>query len=126
MISWELGYLYLLSIFNADTQCPTPHHKLTRCMAGCLVYRLNSMPFCIPGVVGAVGSGKSALLLSMIGDLRQTGGVVHRRWGQNAKDDTGADQRGSNLGRVENNNGGVGYVGQEAWLLRGIPTACRL
>ena len=60
------------------------------------------LSFFTTGVVGPVGSGKSALLLSMIGDLRQISGSVERRW--NLDNDASL---------------GVGYVGQEAWLLKG-------
>ena len=59
-------------------------------------------------MVGTVGSGKSALLLSMIGDLHQTSGSVHRRWNS-----------GEDGAYASHFNNGVGYVGQEAWLLQG-------
>ena len=68
----------------------------------CGLNRVVVICFTLVGVVGPVGSGKSALLLSMIGDLHQMSGSVHRRW--NLENET---------------NLGVGYVGQEAWLLKG-------
>ena len=46
----------------------------------------------------------------MLGDLRQTSGIVHRRW--NFSEDSQEAARGRFPA-------GAGYVGQEPWLLQG-------